>query len=172
VAVDFRTFQRDGVVRRGTPQDVSCGQRAGGLSHQRTAHAAALAGVNLVPGVRRGGRIDLGSGIHLVGPAGDDGPVDLVFTPSAVHLTPFDEPRPDGAWQSTLTGVEAVGDHARAHLGPPILLHARLPVEQLQDGLQRDTRVWVRIDPADVSVHPSRSAIGDPRPSPSSGGGR
>jgi hypothetical protein len=84
--------------------------------------------------------------------------VDLVFTPSAVHITPFDEPRPDGAWQSTLTGVEAVGDHARAHLGPPILLHARLPVEQLQDGLQRDTRVWVRIDPADVSVHPSRSA--------------
>jgi molybdate transport system ATP-binding protein len=151
------------VVEATTPKD---------LSRPRTAHAAALAGVNLVPGVRRGGRIDLGSGVHLVEPSGDDGPVDLVFAPSAVHLTPFDQPRPDGAWPSTLTGVEAVGDHARAHLGPPLPLHARLPVEQLQDGLQRDTRVWVGIDLSNVSVHPGRSAAGDPRPSPPAGAER
>ncbi len=143
------------VAQDTTPSDL--------LHHPRSSHAAALAGVNLVTGRRRAGRLEFGSGVLVRGPDGPDGPVDVVFAPSAVHVTPSAQERPDGAWPTTLAGVEAVGDHARARLGPPLPLQARIPIEYLQDGVQRDTRVWAHIDPAAVSVYPVPAAA---RPDP------
>jgi molybdate transport system ATP-binding protein len=143
------------VAQDTTPADL--------LRHPRSSHAAALAGVNLITGHRRSGGIDLGGGVSLPGPAGGDGPVDLVFAPSAVHVTPYDQRPPDDAWPTTLAGVEAVGDHARARLGPPLALQARIPVAQLQNGFQRDTRVWARIDPSAVAAYPIGPA---PEPGP------
>lgn len=134
--------------------------------HPRTRHAAALAGRNLVPGLAHGGRIELGHGITFTAAHPHQGPVDVVCPPRAVRLVPRSQERPAGAWESTLTGMEAVGDHARAVLGPPLPLMARVRLEDLATGavtgIAVDAQVWVWLDPAEVDVFPSAAHTPDP----------
>lgn len=122
--------------------------------HPRTRHAAAMAGRNLVPGQARGHDVELGHGIVVTSTERHDGPVDLVCPPRAVRLAPRHHDRPPGAWESTIAGVEAVGDHARALLGPPLPLMARIRLEDLAADLALDASVWVWLDPTEVDVHP------------------
>ncbi len=125
-------------------------------AHPRTVHAAALVGMNLLHGERRGGTVILtgGSTIELPGP-GPDGPVDLICTPQAVSLSPVTEPLPPGAWVSTIVGLESVGDHARARLVAPVPIRSRVPIDALQDGLALDASVAVRLDPTQLHEYPA-----------------
>ena len=120
--------------------------------HPQSSHAAALVGRNVLRGERRGAVIRLADGIETTGPAGPDGPVDVVCSPGAVQVIPRHEPRPEGAWESAVVGIESVGDHARAHLGPPLPMLGRLPLDALEDGLALDSAVWVRLDPDAIEV--------------------
>ena len=132
--------------------------------HPRTRHAAAMTGRNLVPGWARGDQIDLGHGIVLITVRRHEGPVDLVCPPGAVRLAPHHDDRPLGAWESTIAGVETVGDHVRALLGPPLPLLARIRLKDLATDLAQDTRVWAWLDPAEIDIHPSNppSITGSP----------
>lgn len=133
--------------------------------HPRTRHAAAMTGRTLIPGWARGDQVDLGHGIILTTTRRREGPVDLVCPPRAVRLAPRYRDQPPGAWESTITGVETVGDHARALLGPPLPLMARIQLEDLATGLAQDARVWAWLDPAEIDIHPSeppRSNTGSP----------
>ena len=129
--------------------------------HPRTRHAAARTGRTLLPGHARGDRVDLGHGIavttpqqHDTTPQQHDGPVHLVCPPRAVRLAPRSQERPPDAWETTLAGVEAIGDHARAALGPPLPLMARIRLEDLAADRALDASVWVWLDPTEVDVHP------------------
>ena len=131
--------------------------------HPRSSHAAALVGRNVLRGERRGATIRLAEGIETAGPAGqavgEDGAVDVVCSPAAVQITSRHLPRPPGAWASTVIGIESVGDHARAHLGAPLPMLGRLPLDALDDGLALDSAVWVRLDPDQHRGVPGCSVI-------------
>jgi molybdate transport system ATP-binding protein len=133
--------------------------------HPRTRHAAAMTGRNLIPGWARGHDVDLGHGIVLITTRRHEGPVDLVCPPRAVRLAPRHDDRPPGAWESTIAGVETVGDHARALLGSPLPLMARIRLEDLAMDLTQDARVWAWLDLAEVDIHlcdPPPSITGSP----------
>lgn len=125
--------------------------------HPLTSHAAALVGRNVLRGRRANGVITLGEGIVVPAPGpASDGLVDVVCSPAAVLVTARHRTPPAGAWLSTLVGIEAVGDHARAHLDSPEPLIARLPLEALNDGLTMDSAVWVWLDPRLLDIFPAR----------------
>jgi molybdate transport system ATP-binding protein len=132
--------------------------------HPRTRHVATLTGRNLVRGQARGHDVDLGHGITVTTAQPHEGPVDLVCPPRAVRLAPLSHDRPLGAWESTIAGLEAIGDHARAVLGPPLTLMARVRLDDLACGLALDAHVWAWFDPAEVDVHPISSP--DPAQTP------
>lgn len=138
------------VIQEATPDDLR--------RHPRSPHAAAMVGRNVVPATRTGATISLAPGIEvmLVGSEqlGADGPVDVVCSPTAVQLTPAQADRPAGSWPTTVVGIEAVGDHARAHLGPPLPLLARLPLEDLCGDLALDRTVWAGLDPDQLEIYP------------------
>lgn len=123
--------------------------------HPRTRHVAAMTGRNLVSGSAVGHRVDLGGGITVAVADPPEGPVDLVCPPRAVRIAPRHHERPTGAWESTLIGVETMGDHARALLGPPLPLMAEVGLEDLAVELVPDLPVWVWLDLAEVDVHPA-----------------
>jgi molybdate transport system ATP-binding protein len=123
--------------------------------HPRTRHAAAMVGRNLVTGVVDDDHVDLGHGIVVALRAPHQGPVDVVCSPRAVRLAPRSVQRPPGAWESTLVGVEAVGDHARASLGPPLPLMARIRLEDLTGEFTLDAPVWVWLAPDQVEIYPA-----------------
>jgi molybdate transport system ATP-binding protein len=132
--------------------------------HPRTRHAAAMTGRNLLPGLARDHHVDLGHGITVTTTGPHQGPVDLVFPPRSVRLVAHHHDRPAGAWESTLTGVEAVGDHARALLGPPLRLTARIRLDDLAADLAPDAPVWAWLDPHEVDVHPVPDRPGQAEP--------
>ncbi len=121
-------------------------------SHPRTRHAAALVGRNLVRGMRTNGVVRLADGVDVPAAAGPDGPVDVICSPSAVQILPRHAARPDDSWASTVAGIEAVGDHAKAVLAAPVPLSARVGLDLVADGLRLDSHVWVRLDPAELTV--------------------
>lgn len=123
--------------------------------HPRTRHAAAMSGRNLVPGRARGRQVDLGHGITVTTADRHEGLVDLVFPPRAVRLAPRHHRRPPQAWETTIAGVEAVGDHARAVLGPPLPVMARIRLDDLATEPATDAEVWAWLDPDRVDVHPA-----------------
>lgn len=125
-------------------------------AHPRTAHAAALVGVNLIAAERRGGVVVVAGGTTIELPSREpDGPVDIICTPRAVTLSPVIEPLPPGAWTSTIVGLESVGDHARARLVEPVPVRSRVPMDALANGLALDVTVTVRLDPAQLRVYPA-----------------
>lgn len=128
--------------------------------HPGTRHAAAMTGRNVVRGRAQGRGVDLGHGIVVTTASTHEGPVDLVCSPRAVRLAPHDHDHPPGAWESTIAGLAAVGDHARALLGPPLRLMARIRLDALAAELSLDTSVWVWFEPADLEVHPARPGPG------------
>jgi molybdate transport system ATP-binding protein len=134
------------IIQEATPHQL--------LHHPRSPHAAAMVGRNVLPATRTGTTLHLAPGIDVSGQPGEPGPVDVVCSPIAVRLSPAHLRRPAGAWQSTVIGIEAVGDHARAHLGPPLPLLARVPLDELSDDLALDQSVWVSLDPALLEVYP------------------
>jgi molybdate transport system ATP-binding protein len=135
------------IAQIGTPEEVR--------RHPRTRHVAAMTGRNLLRGSAHGQHIDLGQGITVVVADRHQGTVDVVCPPRAVRLVPRHHDRPTGAWASTLTGVEAVGDHARGVLGPPLPLMTRIRLEDLTEDLALDAQVWAWLDPQELEVHPS-----------------
>jgi molybdate transport system ATP-binding protein len=136
-------------------------------AHPRTAHAAALVGVNLIHGERRGDTLVLagGASIELPGPE-PDGPVDIICTPRAVTVSPATAPLPPGAWTSTIVGLESIGDHARARLVAPVPIQSRVPMDALQNGLALDTAVTVQLDPVQLQVYPADRRAADRPVSP------
>jgi molybdate transport system ATP-binding protein len=127
--------------------------------HPHTRHAATLVGRNVVRGHAQGHRIDLGRGITVTTENVHEGPVDLVCAPRAVRLALQHRDRPPGAWEATIAGLEAVGDHVRALLGPPLRLMARIPLEALTAELALDANVWVWFDLAELEVHPAPTVV-------------
>lgn len=128
---------------------------AGLRQHPRTRHAAALVGMNLIRADRAGDSLVLpgGARVPAVEP-GPDGPVDIVCSPRAVTVAAQSGAPPPHTWTSSITGLESVGDHARARLGPPVAVTARLPIEALQEGLALDAPVSVHLDPTQLRVFP------------------
>ncbi|MBP1633234.1 MAG: transporter related protein [Acidobacteria bacterium] len=135
-------------TQEGTPDEIR--------RHPRTAYAADLAGVNLLPGTCRDDTVTLEGGLTWrLGTPAADGPVLLTVHPRAVSLLPGASP-PEGAanaWRAEVAAVEPLGERTRVQLASPIPLVAELATVDAA-GLARGTRVWAVVAPADVTAQP------------------
>jgi len=135
-------------TQEGTPDEIR--------RHPRTAYAADLAGVNLLPGTCRDDTVTLEGGLTWrLGTPAADGPVLLTVHPRAVSLLPGASP-PEGAanaWRAEVAAVEPLGERTRVQLASPIPLVAELPTVDAAS-LARGTRVWAVVAPADVTAQP------------------
>ncbi|MGI8702330.1 MAG: ABC transporter ATP-binding protein [Nocardioidaceae bacterium] len=136
------------IVQTGTPADIA--------ARPRTAHVAALVGLNLVRGTARAGVVTTESGGEVTAAERLTGPVFASFPPSAVGL--YSE-RPSGSprnvWPGTVTTLAPHGDAVRVQVSstPPLIADvtpAALSTLRLRPG----DPVWASVKATEVSIYP------------------
>lgn len=135
------------IVQTGPPADVA--------GRPRTAHVAALVGLNLVRGEAVSGTVGLPGGAQVVAAEQLTGPAFAAFAPSAVAL--FDE-RPGGSprnvWAGEVTSIAPHGDAVRVQLStePPVIADitpAALATLRIEVG----RRLWASVKATEVTVY-------------------
>lgn len=139
------------VTQRGTPDEVR--------RRPATPYVASFAGTNLLAGTCRSGRITLDQ--HPVELSTDntsvDGAVLAVIDPRAVALHPI---QPEGSarntWQTTVAGLEPLGDVTRVLLGGPLPLAVDItPAGAAALELRPGSEVWAAVKATEVNVEPA-----------------
>ncbi len=148
VLADRLVILEDGrVVQQGAPRDV--------VRQPRTDYVAHLVGLNFYRGVATGTDVRLDGGGHLTIAEPADGPVHVVFPPSAVSLYP-DRPAgsPRNTWQATVAGVEQHAHTTRVDLdGSPAVL-ADITTATVADlRLQPGDRLWVSLKATEIHTY-------------------
>lgn len=139
------------VSQRGTPAEVA--------SRPRSAHVAALLGLNLVRGEADGRRVRTGGGAEVVTATahGPVGPAFATFAPRAVTVTP--EP-PYGsarnAWPGRVVGIAPHGDALRLQVAGPVPLLADITPQALAElSLGEGSAIWCSVKAVEVDVYPA-----------------
>jgi len=68
--------------------------------------------------------------------------------------------RPEGSarntWQTTVTGIDVLGDQVRVTLsGPPALVAAVTPAAVADLGIVPGQSIWATLKATDITVHPA-----------------
>jgi molybdate transport system ATP-binding protein len=121
----------------------------------RTEYLATVLGVTLVRGVARSGVIACDAGGELITSVETDGTVVAVIRPQAISLHAG---KPEGSarnvWRTSVTRVDAHGEHVRVDLaGPPPLSAAITPAAVAELGIAPGREIWASVKATDVSVH-------------------
>lgn len=135
------------VTQSGAPADVA--------QKPRSAHVAALMGLNLLRGMATGTTIDLTDGSVLVTASARHGDVFASFTPQAVTLS-RDRPETSArnAWRLRVAGLAPHGDAVRVHLvGDVALLADVTPTAVAELALTDGVDVWASVKATEVSVY-------------------
>ena len=121
----------------------------------RTEYLATVLGVTLVHGVARGGVIACDAGGELICSAETDGTVVAVIRPQAISLhTAKPEGSARNVWRTSVTRVDAHGEHVRVNLaGPPPLSAAITPAAVAELGIAPGREIWASMKATDVSVY-------------------
>ena len=149
VLADRIVILEDGrVVQQGTPREV--------VRQPRTNYVANLVGLNFYRGTASGTevRLDDGGTLTIAEPA--EGPVHVVFPPSAVSLYP-EKPAgsPRNTWQAIVSGIEQHAHTTRVDLdGSPAVLAdiATATVAELR--LQPGDVLWVSLKATEIHTYP------------------
>lgn len=124
-----------------------------------TPYVAAVAGLNLLQGSNRGGRLSLDGSTQALTTADrhTDGPVLITIHPNAVsvHLE-----RPHGSarnvWTTTLVAVEPLGEITRLTVEDPVRLGIDVtPASVGAMDLRPGTQVWLSVKATEVEVRPA-----------------
>ena len=121
-----------------------------------TRYAAQLVGTNLLPGVRRDGRVRSANGLEVVAAeVGPDGPVRIVIAPAAVALHPsLQAGSPRNCWRGTVGSLEVLGSRARVAVdtgGEQLVAEVTFAaVDELQ--LRPGSEVWATVKATEVDV--------------------
>ncbi len=136
---------------------VESGPTATILAHPRSAFAASLAGLNVLPGILSGPTLLLPDGGHVTGTPVDgahDGAGLAAFPPSAVSVflaPPAGSPR--NSFQVTVDALEPHGSHIRVRAG---LLAADISAAATAElGLIPGTEAFFVVKAAEVVLYPS-----------------
>lgn len=137
------------IVQTGAPAEVA--------ARPRTAHVAALVGLNLVHGTARDGVVALTSGGEVTAAERLSGAAFVSFRPSAVSLysdRPAGSPR--NVWPGTVTSLAPHGDVIRVQVdsAPPLLADvtpAALSALRLRPG----AAVWASVKATEVAIYPA-----------------
>ena len=138
------------VVQRGAPAEVA--------RRPATPYVARLLGLNLWPGVARGGDVALAGGGHLVvADTAVSGDVLLAVRPSALALhAQHPEGSPRNVWPVTVTGLELLGDRVRVALsGPPSALVDITPAAVAELDPTPGRQLFVSLKATEVEVYPA-----------------
>ena len=121
----------------------------------RTEYLATVLGVTLVRGVARNGVIACDAGGELITSVETDGTVVAVIRPQAISLhTGKPEGSARNVWRTSVTRVDAHGEHVRVDLaGPPPLSAAITPAAIAELGIEPGREIWASVKATDVSVH-------------------
>ena len=134
----------------GAPRDVA--------RHPRSAHVAALVGLNLVRGTAEGHtvRVHADHGEAVVTSATNNhGEVFASFVPAAVSLH-LDEPRDSArnAWPGTVTGLTPHGDGVRVEVDGTVPVLADVTPQAVAElALAPGTPVWASVKATEVQVY-------------------
>ena len=149
VLADRIVILEDGrVVQQGTPREV--------VRQPRTDYVAHLVGLNFHRGVAEGTevRLDDGGTLTIAEPA--QGPVHVVFPPSAVSLYP-DQPAgsPRNTWQAIVSGIEQHAHTTRVDLaGNPAVLADITTATVAELRLQPGDTLWVSLKATEIHTYP------------------
>jgi molybdate transport system ATP-binding protein len=136
------------VVQEGSPRDV--------VRQPRTDYVANLVGLNFYRGIAHGTevRLDDGGTLTIAEPA--EGPVHVVFPPSAVSLYP-EKPTgsPRNAWQAVVSGIEQHAHTTRVDLdGSPAVLADITTATVAELRLQPGHALWVSLKATEIHTYP------------------
>ncbi|HEX7306457.1 ABC transporter ATP-binding protein [Lentzea sp.] len=135
-------------VQQGTPSEVA--------RRPRTDYVANLVGLNFYRGTATGTSVALDGGGSLTVPAPVDGPVHVVFPPTAVSLYP-DRPSgsPRNAWPVTVAAIEQHAHTTRVRLdGAPAVL-ADITTATLADlRLRPGDGLWAAVKATETHAYP------------------
>jgi molybdate transport system ATP-binding protein len=139
-----------GVEQSGEPRDVA--------RRPRSAHVAALVGLNLVRGTADGNSVrvrgDHGE-VAVTSATHNHGEVFASFVPAAVSLH-VDEPRGSArnAWPGTVTGLTPHGDAVRVEVGGTVPVLADVTPQAVAElALAPGTAVWASVKATEVQVY-------------------
>ncbi len=154
LADELVVLDHGSVVQTGSPKDVA--------RRPRSAHVAALVGLNLVQGSADGATVRLGTGgddLGLVTTGSHHGAVFASFSPAAVALHPE---RPRGSarnvWPGSVSGLTPHGDVVRVEVGVRdglSVLADLTPLAVADLGLGPGTMVWASVKATEVQVYPA-----------------
>jgi molybdate transport system ATP-binding protein len=136
------------VVQQGTPREV--------VRQPRTDYVAHLVGLNFYRGVASGTEVHLDGGGTLTVAEPAEGPVHVVFPPSAVSLYP-DRPAgsPRNTWQAVVSGIEQHAHTTRVDLGgSPAVLADITTATVAELRLQPGDTLWVSLKATEVHTYP------------------
>lgn len=125
-----------------------------------TPYVAALAGLNLLPGINDGGTVSLEPDrrhtLHSADRA-TTGPVLVTIHPNAIALharRPHGSPR--NVWPSSVVTVEPLGDIVRITLDDPLPVNVDVTPEATQAlGLAPGVAVWASVKATEVVLNPA-----------------
>ncbi|WP_434446084.1 ABC transporter ATP-binding protein [Lentzea sp. E54] len=137
------------VVQEGTPREV--------VRQPRTDYVAHLVGLNFYRGVAQGTEVRLeddGGTLTIAEPA--DGPVHVVFPPSAVSLFPSQPAgSPRNTWQATVSGIEQHAHTTRVDLdGSPSVLADITTATVAELRLQPGDALWASLKATEIHTYP------------------
>ncbi|GAA3640011.1 ABC transporter ATP-binding protein [Lentzea roselyniae] len=136
------------VVQEGSPRDV--------VRQPRTDYVAHLVGLNFYRGVARGTEVLLDGGGTLTIAEPADGPVHVVFPPSAVSLYPAKPAgSPRNTWQAVVSGIEQHAHTTRVDLdGSPAVLADITTATVAELRLQPGDALWVSLKATEIHTYP------------------
>jgi molybdate transport system ATP-binding protein len=136
------------VVQEGAPRDV--------VRQPQTDYVANLVGLNFYRGVADGTevRLDDGGTLTIAEPA--DGPVHVVFPPSAVSLFPAKPAgSPRNTWQASVSGIEQHAHTTRVDLdGSPAVLADITTATVAELRLQPGDTLWASLKATEIHTYP------------------
>lgn len=135
------------IVQEGRPADVA--------AQPKTAHVAALVGLNLLQGQARDGVITTADSVVLVAASRITGHVYAAFRPAAVGLfTRAPEGSPRNVWRCRIVSVAPHGDVVRVQLdaGFPLLSDVTPQALAALD-LRPGREVWASVKATEVTVY-------------------
>ncbi|NKE58916.1 ABC transporter ATP-binding protein [Lentzea sp. PSKA42] len=148
VLADRIVILEDGrVVQQGTPREV--------VRQPRTDYVAHLVGLNFYRGVASGTEVRLDGGGTLTIAEPSEGPVHVVFPPSAVSLFPAKPAgSPRNTWQAVVSGIEQHAHTTRVDLaGSPAVLADITTATVAELRLQPGDTLWVSLKATEIHTY-------------------
>jgi molybdate transport system ATP-binding protein len=130
----------------------------------RSAYVAELTGSNLIHGVARDGRVDVGAHVIRIADHGVTGPVLATIKASAIGIH---NTEPQGSsrniWKTEISLIEHLGERVRLGLGDPLPLTAEITEEAAAAlDLHQGADVWISIKATEIGIQAEGPEDGKP----------